>query len=80
MNYKKIIPSQKLRFTLLRLLSFLPDRVMLQLQYYIKMGKKIDFQKPRYWTEKLQLYKMYYRNPLLQYTHGFPSAHISLHY
>lgn len=65
MNYKKIIPSQKLRFTLLRLLSFLPDRVMLQLQYYIKMGKKIDFQKPRYWTEKLQLYKIYYRNPLL---------------
>ena len=38
---------------------------MLSLQYYIKMGKKCNFQNPRTWTEKLQLYKMYYRNPLL---------------
>ena len=65
MNYKTIIPSQKIRFWILKLLSFLPDKIMLSLQYYIKMGKKCNFRKPNTWTEKLQLYKMYYRNPLL---------------
>ena len=65
MNYKAIISSQKLRFFILRLLKCVPDRIMLSLQYYIKMGKKCNFQNPRTWTEKLPLYKMYYRNPLL---------------
>lgn len=65
MNYKKIIRSQKLRFAILDALSFIPDKTMLALQYYIKMGRKCDFKKPQIWTEKLQLYKMYYRNPIL---------------
>lgn len=65
MNYKKIIPSQNIRFGILKILSFLPDRVMLGLQYYIKMGRKCNFNKPKTWTEKLQLYKIYYRNPIL---------------
>lgn len=65
MDYKKIIRSQKLRFAILDALSFIPDKTMLALQYYIKMGRKCDFKKPQTWTEKLQLYKMYYRNPIL---------------
>lgn len=65
MNYKKIIRSQKLRFAILDALSFIPDKVMLILQYYIKMGKQCNFKNPQTWTEKLQLYKMYYRNPLM---------------
>lgn len=65
MDYKKIISSQKLRFQILRILKFVPDSIMLSLQYYIKMGKKCHIKTPCTWTEKLQLYKMYYRNPLL---------------
>lgn len=65
MNYKKIIKSQKLRFAILNALSFIPDKPMLAMQYYIKMGRKCNFENPQTWTEKLQLYKMYYRNPIL---------------
>ena len=38
---------------------------MLTLQYFIKMGKICNFKSPTTWSEKLQLYKMKYRNPLL---------------
>ena len=65
MNYKKIISSQELRFFILKTLSFIPDKKMLNWQYRIKTGRKIDFKMPQRYTEKLQLYKMYYRNPIL---------------
>lgn len=65
MDYKKIVGSQRLRFAILNALGFLPDRLMLGIQYYIKMGRKCNFRNPETWTEKLQLYKMYYRNPLM---------------
>ena len=65
MDYKKIVSSQRLRFAILNALGFLPDRLMLGIQYYIKMGRKCNFRNPETWTEKLQLYKMYYRNPLM---------------
>ena len=38
---------------------------MLSWQYKIKLGRNLNFKKPDRYTEKLQLYKMYYRNPLL---------------
>lgn len=60
--YKKIFRSQKLRFFIVNALSFLPDRVMLSIQYYVKFGRKCNFNNPQRWTEKIQLYKMYYRN------------------
>ncbi|MBE6287652.1 MAG: carbonic anhydrase [Mediterranea massiliensis] len=65
MDYKKILKSQKIRFLILDILSFLPDKIMIALQYYVKMGKICNFKNPQTWTEKLQLYKMYYRNPIL---------------
>lgn len=65
MNYKALISNQTVRLRILKFLRFVPDRVMLSLQYYIKMGRKCDFRNPKTWTEKLQLYKMVYRNPLL---------------
>jgi hypothetical protein len=46
-------------------LNFLPDRQMLALQYFVKFHRKCNFDKAQRWTEKLQLYKMYYRNPIL---------------
>ena len=65
MNYKSIIKSQALRRKILRMLSFIPDRPMIKLQYRLKMGRKLDLKNPKRFTEKLQWYKLYYKNPLM---------------
>lgn len=65
MNYKKIIRNQNTRLAILHALRWIPDRIMLSIQYRIKLGRRCDFSNPLRWTEKLQLYKMYYRNPIL---------------
>lgn len=65
MNYKKIVRSQQLRFKILHALAWIPDSIMLRLQYRIKMGFWPNFKHPKRYTEKLQLYKMKYRNPVM---------------
>lgn len=65
MDYKKIVKSQQLRFIILRLLFFIPDSLMLRWQYKIKMGRRLNLKNPERYTEKLQIYKMHYRNPIL---------------
>lgn len=64
-NYKKIFRSAKTRHMILSGLRFLPDKEMIRLQYWIKMGKKLNLRKPKTYTEKIQWYKLYYRNPLM---------------
>ena len=65
MNYKRIFKSRKLRNKLLQFLSWIPDKAMLKLQYRIKIGRKLNLKNPRRYTEKLQCYKLNYRNPLM---------------
>lgn len=65
MNYKKIFKTRKARAKILRLLNFVPDRPMLKLQYYIKTGRKLNLSRPERYTEKLQWYKLNYRNPVM---------------
>ena len=65
MDYKKILRSQKVRFLILKFLSFVPDSIMLKLQYRIKMGFKLNLANPQRFTEKLQWYKIHYRNKLM---------------
>ena len=65
MNYKIIIKSQQLRFTILRFLAWVPDSSMIRIQYRIKMGFWPDFKHSKRFTEKLQLYKIKYRNPVM---------------
>lgn len=65
MDYKKLLRSQKVRFLILKFLSFVPDSVMLKLQYRIKMGFGLNLKDPKRFTEKLQWYKIHYRNPLM---------------
>ena len=60
-GYKKILKSQKLRFAILKVLKFVPDKLMLKLQYRIKLGRKLNLKTPKRYTEKLQWYKLYYR-------------------
>ncbi len=65
MKYKGLLKRQEVRFTILHLLEWIPDSIMLRLQYRIKMGFWPDFRHPKRFTEKLQLYKMKYRNPVM---------------
>lgn len=65
MDYKKIIRNQETRFKILNLLRFIPDKTMIQLQYKIKTGRKLNLKNPKRYTEKLQWYKLYYRDPLM---------------
>ena len=38
---------------------------MLKIQYWIKTGRKLDLKHPVRFTEKLQWYKLYYKNPTM---------------
>ena len=65
MDYKKIIKSRNVRLQILRVFSFIPDKLMLKIQYRIKTGRMLNLKKPKRFTEKLQWYKLYYKNPLM---------------
>lgn len=65
MNYKRIIRSKYLRLMILGRLRWVPDSLMLRLQYRLKMGFWPDFKHPKRFTEKLQLYKIKCHNPVM---------------
>ena len=65
MDYKKIIKSRAVRLAILRAFSFVPDKPMLKLQYRIKTGRKLNLKNPQRYTEKLQWYKLNYKDPLM---------------
>jgi len=65
MDYKKLIRNRNVRLAILKFLSFIPDKPMLQLQYRIKTGRKLNLKNPQRYTEKLQWYKLNYKNPLM---------------
>ena len=65
MDYKKIIWSRSLRVRILGILSWVPDWIMVPLQYRIHTGRKLNLKNPKRFTEKLQVYKLKYRNPLM---------------
>ncbi len=62
MNYKAIIKSRKIRMVLLRLLRWVPDKKMIEFQYGIKMGRALDLKNPQRYTEKIQWYKLNYKD------------------
>jgi hypothetical protein len=64
-NYKKIIKNHQTRLLILKYLSFIPDKLMLKVQYRIKLGRKLSLKNPVRFTEKIQWYKLNYRNPLM---------------
>ncbi|MFW5442235.1 ATP-grasp fold amidoligase family protein [Aerococcus urinaeequi] len=63
MNYKKIIRNQDTRLQILKFLDFIPDELMVKLQYKIKTGHKLNLRNPQRYSEKIQWYKLFYRNP-----------------
>lgn len=65
MDYKKIIKNRAVRIRIMQALSFVPDKTMVSLQYCIKTGRKLNLKNPQRYTEKLQWYKLYYRDPVM---------------
>ena len=63
MNYRHFIKSRELRVKILTFLNWIPDSIMLRLQYWMQTGRKLNLKNPKRFTEKLQLYKIKYRNP-----------------
>lgn len=66
MDYKKIIRSRRLRCKFLSLFNFIPDKMMIKFQYRIKMSRKLNLNNPQRYSEKIQWYKLYYKNPIMQ--------------
>ena len=62
-DYKKIFKSRELRIKILSGFSFVPDKWMIYLQYWLHTGKLLHLNNPVLFSEKLQLYKLNYRNP-----------------
>ena len=51
-----------MRFAILKALKFIPDKQMIQFQYWLKLKRKLDLDNPKRYTEKIQWYKLNYRN------------------
>src|SRR5699024_12435869 len=60
---RKLTEKQKRR--LYTILDLLPDKIVVHLQYYAALGRKINLKKPKRFTEKIQWYKLNYKDPLM---------------
>ncbi|WP_339319205.1 ATP-grasp fold amidoligase family protein [Paenibacillus sp. FSL R10-2734] len=65
MDYKKILKNKELRINILHCLRFVPDALMIKIQYRIKMDRKLNLRNPKRYSEKIQWYKLNYRTPLM---------------
>lgn len=60
-NFKKVL-GKNFRRNMRYVLSFLPDKMFLQLHYFLTVGKFINFKNPQTYTEKLQWLKLNEKN------------------
>ena len=65
MNYKNVFKSRETRIKILNATRLIPDKLMLKIQYRIKLGRRLNLKNPKRYTEKLQWYKLYYRDPVM---------------
>ena len=54
-EYIKYIKSPRVREKILNALFFLPDSVMLKLQYRIKLKRRLNLKNPKRYTEKIKM-------------------------
>lgn len=57
--------SKKQRRNLYKILELLPDSWVIRLQYYAALGRKLNLKEPKRFTEKIEWYKLNYKNPLM---------------
>lgn len=62
-DYRKFTISRNFRIYLLSLLSWMPDALMIRVQYLIQTGHFLHLKQPKTFGEIMQAYKLYYRNP-----------------
>lgn len=65
MDYKAFFRDPEKRVKIMQALSFIPDKLMLMIQYRIKLGRKLNLKNPSRYSEKIQLYKLNHRDPLM---------------
>ena len=63
MDYKKIIKSRKMRYRIIRLLSFIPDKPYVKMVFRIKVGQKLNLKNPVGYNEKQNWLKLYDKHP-----------------
>lgn len=64
-DYRKILGTRKFRMAFLNLLSWMPDKLMLRIQYFMQTGEKLHLKNPEKFNEYLQIYKLDYKNPTM---------------
>lgn len=57
--------KSKIKLQILKLFNWIPDKQMICLQYWMKTGRRLNLKNPKRYTEKLQWYKLYHRDPLM---------------
>jgi hypothetical protein len=57
--------KSKIKLQILKLFNWIPDKQMIAIQYRIKTGRKLNLKHPVRYTEKLQWYKLYHRDPVM---------------
>lgn len=65
MNYKDIIKNKNTRMAILHYLEWIPDSIMVKMQYFLHTGRIINLNNPKTFTEKIQWYKLYYRKSIM---------------
>lgn len=55
----------RIKLNILRAFDWMSDEKMIKIQYRLKTGRKLNLKNPIRYTEKLQWYKLYYKNPLM---------------
>lgn len=58
--------KRKILYFIASVLYFLPDAWMLRIQYFVRNNRVLHLNNPRRFTEKLEHYKVYYRNEDMQ--------------
>jgi hypothetical protein len=64
MHIKELF-SKEVRRHLYGVFNLLPDSLAVRFQYFATLGRWPNLQNPQRFTEKLQWYKLHYRNPLM---------------
>ncbi len=57
--------KRSIKYSIIRCLKFVPDSVMLKVQYRLFCKRTLNLENPKRFSEKIQKYKINYRNDLL---------------
>lgn len=66
LDYRKVTGTRAFRQKILSLMTWLPDTMMLRIQYFIQTGKMLHLKHPQKLGEFIQAYKLFYHNPVMQ--------------